>query len=149
MGSIGPSRAAYGLSSQTGDDWRERSLCADRRVVPDVEIFFPIGTTGPAERQTSEATAICGICPVTGDCLTWALETGQDAGIWGGKTEDERRYMGNRRRKRKDPSELKPYCINGHEYTPENTGFNAGDGSRICKRCVADRLAKRSAGVPS
>ena len=24
-------------------------------------------------------------------CLEWALQTGQDAGIWGGMTEEERR----------------------------------------------------------
>jgi WhiB family redox-sensing transcriptional regulator len=27
------------------------------------------------------------------DCLTWALETGQDAGVWGGTSEDERRAL--------------------------------------------------------
>jgi len=27
------------------------------------------------------------------DCLEWAMETGQDAGIWGGMTEDDRRQL--------------------------------------------------------
>ena len=34
---------------------------------------------------------ICGTCAVQAPCLEWALSTGQDAGIWGGMTEEERR----------------------------------------------------------
>ncbi|HVX08801.1 WhiB family transcriptional regulator, partial [Humibacter sp.] len=33
---------------------------------------------------------------VATDCLQWAMETGQDAGIWGGLTEDERRALKRR-----------------------------------------------------
>jgi WhiB family redox-sensing transcriptional regulator len=33
-------------------------------------------------------------------CLAWALETGQDAGVWGGLSEDERRAMKRRNRVR-------------------------------------------------
>ena len=29
-------------------------------------------------------------------CLKWALETGQDAGVWGGMSEDERRALKRR-----------------------------------------------------
>jgi WhiB family redox-sensing transcriptional regulator len=29
-------------------------------------------------------------------CLRWALETGQDVGVWGGMSEDERRAMKRR-----------------------------------------------------
>jgi hypothetical protein len=32
------------------------------------------------------------------ECLEWALETGQDAGIWGGLDEDERRAERSRRK---------------------------------------------------
>jgi WhiB family redox-sensing transcriptional regulator len=28
-------------------------------------------------------------------CLQWALETGQDSGVWGGLSEDERRALGH------------------------------------------------------
>jgi WhiB family redox-sensing transcriptional regulator len=31
------------------------------------------------------------------ECLNWALETGQDAGVWGGLSEDERRSLKRRR----------------------------------------------------
>jgi WhiB family redox-sensing transcriptional regulator len=29
-------------------------------------------------------------------CLQWALESGQDAGVWGGMSEDERRALKRR-----------------------------------------------------
>ncbi len=56
-------------------DWRHHAAC--REVDP--ELFFPIGNTGPALFQVVES------------CLHWAVESGQDAGVWGGMSEDERR----------------------------------------------------------
>jgi WhiB family redox-sensing transcriptional regulator len=73
-------------------DWRHSALCRDE----DPELFFPIGATGPAERQIETAKAVCRRCTVTTDCLTWALDTGQDAGVWGGLSEDERRALKRR-----------------------------------------------------
>jgi WhiB family redox-sensing transcriptional regulator len=73
-------------------DWRHDALCRDE----DPELFFPIGANGPAERQIAEAKAVCRRCGVTEDCLSWALESGQDAGVWGGLSEDERRAMRRR-----------------------------------------------------
>jgi WhiB family redox-sensing transcriptional regulator len=77
-------------------DWRHHALCRDE----DPELFFPIGNTGPAVRQLERAKAICTRCPVTQECLTWALDNGQDAGIWGGLSEDERRALRRRQRAR-------------------------------------------------
>lgn len=57
------------------------------------ELFFPVGSSGPALRQTAEAKAVCQRCPVAAECLAWALESGQDAGVWGGLSEDERRAL--------------------------------------------------------
>jgi WhiB family redox-sensing transcriptional regulator len=65
------------------------SACRDA----DPELFFPIGSSGPALRQLDEARAICARCLVLRDCLTYALETGQDAGVWGGTSEQERRAL--------------------------------------------------------
>jgi len=70
-------------------DWRHRAVCREE----DPELFFPIGTSGPAQLQTEQAKAVCHRCPVTEHCLQWALETGQDAGVWGGMSEDERRAL--------------------------------------------------------
>ena len=46
--------------------------------------------------QIEEAKAVCRRCPVVEPCLQWALESGQDAGVWGGLTEDERRALKRR-----------------------------------------------------
>ena len=60
------------------------------------DTFFPIGNTGPALIQIDEAKAVCRRCPVVDECLRWALESGQDAGVWGGLSEDERRALKRR-----------------------------------------------------
>ena len=67
-------------------DWRHLAACREE----DPELFFPIGTTGPALLQVEQAKAVCRGCAVTDDCLSWALESGQDAGVWGGLAEEER-----------------------------------------------------------
>jgi len=74
-------------------DWRHRAICRDE----DPELFFPVGNSGPALLQIAEAKAVCERCPVINECLNWALETGQDAGVWGGLSEDERRSLKRRR----------------------------------------------------
>lgn len=73
-------------------DWRHHALCNDE----DPELFFPIGRTGPALMQVELAKAVCRKCTVTEACLAWALESGQDAGVWGGMSEDERRAIKRR-----------------------------------------------------
>ncbi len=73
-------------------DWRHRAACREE----DPELFFPIGTTGPAFHQTEQAKAVCRRCDVTDACLAWAMETGQDSGVWGGLSEDERRTLKRR-----------------------------------------------------
>jgi WhiB family redox-sensing transcriptional regulator len=76
-------------------DWIERARCRDE----DPDLFFPIGSTGPALSQLARAKAVCLGCPVRVECLEWALETGQDAGVWGGLSEDERRALRRARRR--------------------------------------------------
>ncbi|MGH8896870.1 MAG: WhiB family transcriptional regulator [Egibacteraceae bacterium] len=86
-------------------DWRDRAACLDE----DPALFFPIGVTGPALDQTEQAKAVCRDCPVRAQCLDWALATGQDAGVWGGTSEDERRQLRRtRRRAGKAPTEVVP-----------------------------------------
>lgn len=74
-------------------DWRSRAACLEE----DPELFFPIGTTGPAILQVEDAKAVCRRCEVREQCLAWALEAGQDHGVWGGMSEDERRALKRRR----------------------------------------------------
>ena len=70
-------------------NWHEDAACRDA----DPELFFPIGTTGPALRQIQEAKRICRTCPARTQCLAWALEHGITDGVWGGTTEDQRRAI--------------------------------------------------------
>lgn len=74
--------------------WRDYAACAghDR-----ADLFFPVGQGPVAKEQTEEAKAICRTCPVTEQCLRWALETRQDVGVWGGLSEKERRRFHGRR----------------------------------------------------
>lgn len=80
------------IPADTGD-WRDDAEC--RRHAPD--LWFPIGDNQLARAQAAEAKSICGRCPVRIRCLSWALETRQDQGVWGGMTEKERLALHKRR----------------------------------------------------
>ena len=72
--------------------WRNRAACLDA----DPELFFPTGNTGPALGQVEEAKLVCQRCEVIETCLTWAIEFGQDEGVWGGLSAEERRTLKRR-----------------------------------------------------
>jgi WhiB family redox-sensing transcriptional regulator len=74
------------LRDAAGMDWRDYAAC--RHVDPD--LFFPLGAVGASLPQVEEAKRVCEACPVSRPCLRWALAH-EDAGIWGGTTEEERR----------------------------------------------------------
>lgn len=82
-------------------EWLHHARCRD----VDPELFFPVGTTGPAATQIDEAKAICDACDVREVCLEWAMLTGQDAGIWGGLSEEERRAL-RRARRRQEAAQM-------------------------------------------
>jgi len=85
--------AAWGTSPAHVDDWRFDAACLDE----DPELFFPVGSSGiAAVEQIEEAKAVCRRCDVVETCLRWALDTGQDAGVWGNLSEDERRALKRR-----------------------------------------------------
>jgi len=57
------------------------------------ENFFPIGNASSALLKIEKAKAVCRRCAVAEACLNWAIESGQDAGVWGGLSEDERHAL--------------------------------------------------------
>ncbi|MFK4091096.1 WhiB family transcriptional regulator [Kribbella sp. NPDC020789] len=71
------------------DDWQDRGLCAQT----DPESFFP-----EKGGSTRDAKKICAGCPVAAQCLEWALENDERFGIWGGKSERERRKIAKDRK---------------------------------------------------
>ncbi len=67
--------------------WTSQAVCAS----VDPEAFFPEkgGDRGRA------AIKVCQSCPVQAECLDYALDMGEDYGIWGGLTH---RHLRARRR---------------------------------------------------
>ncbi|MDP9185697.1 MAG: WhiB family transcriptional regulator [Actinomycetota bacterium] len=65
----------------------------------DPDLFFPIGSSEPALAQIAAAKSVCRSCAVRSDCLEWSLATFQDAGVWGGLDEEERRVIRRARRR--------------------------------------------------
>jgi WhiB family redox-sensing transcriptional regulator len=80
------------VTVNSSSDWRHRAACRDE----DPELFFPVGNTGPALRQIEDAKDVCRRCPSVDACLQWALDTNQEAGVWGNTSEDERRSLKRR-----------------------------------------------------
>jgi WhiB family redox-sensing transcriptional regulator len=71
------------------EDWRDHAACRDTE--PD--LFFPVGTTGPALEQIEAAKAVCRMCDSQAPCLEFALATNQESGVWGATSEEERRKL--------------------------------------------------------
>lgn len=72
--------------------WRTHAACQ----TADPDLFFPTGDLAAARIAAEHAKRICRACPVTQQCLAWALKTRQDAGVWGGMDERERRNLHRR-----------------------------------------------------
>jgi WhiB family transcriptional regulator, redox-sensing transcriptional regulator len=70
--------------------WRESAACIE---VLDEVSFFP---DRDDMAGIAKAKAICSACPVADACLSWAIETNQSEGIWGGHTASERRTLRRR-----------------------------------------------------
>lgn len=70
--------------------WREAAACLD--AGKDVTFFPEKEDLGAIVR----AKAVCSTCPVADICLSWAIETNQPDGIWGGHTPKERRKLRRR-----------------------------------------------------
>lgn len=101
--------------------WRSLSACRD----VDPEMFFPAPRSLTMFVQLARAKAICGSCPVTEECLRYALSTGQNHGVWGGTSEEERRTMGRRQR------------VGGWPARPGRFAGQAGQGARPAGRRLA------------
>ena len=75
--------------------WLGDAAC--RTIIP--ELFFPRGRDFAFETEVAMAKAVCSQCPVVQQCLTWAIDSGQDEGVWGGMMPRERtRYRRQMRR---------------------------------------------------
>jgi WhiB family redox-sensing transcriptional regulator len=69
-----------------GRGWLDLGACRDE----DPDLFFPIASAGPGLAQVAAAKAVCARCAVRETCLRFALDAGQEHGVWGGMSEEER-----------------------------------------------------------
>jgi WhiB family redox-sensing transcriptional regulator len=80
-GAAGPHTARAGFLG-----WMSFGACRSE----DPELFFPFTAAGHELQQVDLAKVVCARCLVRADCLSYALITGQDEGIWGATTWEER-----------------------------------------------------------
>jgi WhiB family redox-sensing transcriptional regulator len=80
------------VALRNDDAWQVRAACRG----PQAVVFFPPSTAERKdEKQAREARAraICNDCPVIEPCLEFAVSIREPHGIWGGRTEAERRVL--------------------------------------------------------
>jgi WhiB family transcriptional regulator, redox-sensing transcriptional regulator len=63
--------------------WQERAVCGH---TADPEAWWPRKGDPPPP----EVVEMCNRCPVRQDCLWHALDHGEEEGVWGGMSEDDR-----------------------------------------------------------
>lgn len=101
--------------------WMAYARCRDAEVDPD--LFYPerggASTAEPAKR-------VCASCLVQNRCLKFALDNGEELGIWGGTSEAERRKI---RHERNRPSHTESHHGRGRpdRRTPTSTCAKVDD----------------------
>lgn len=68
--------------TERDEEWQDRAGCKGT----DVEVFYDPVTS-------VEALRICRHCPVRRECLVEALQRQEGWGVWGGKTDRQRRWL--------------------------------------------------------
>jgi WhiB family redox-sensing transcriptional regulator len=120
--------------------WRDQAACRDV-VTAEYDPFFADSRVGELE-----AIAICVACPVRDDCLTFAVRTGQQYGVWGGQSQQTiRRLVALERAGRPHsgraptghPQASKTHCKRGHRFDADNTYYTP-DGHRRCRTCLRE-----------
>lgn len=86
---------ARGTSAPWRAGWNQHAAC----LGCDPELWFP-----DRGESTREAKEVCRGCVVREDCLEYALANVEKFGIWGGKSERERRLLRRERAQAKTAS---------------------------------------------
>lgn len=115
------------------DNWKEWASCVE---VPAEMFFTEEGESYGRIEITQVIQSVCGNCPVSGECLDYAME--QEAGfpphlrhgVYGGMTPMERHRLSIGR-----PAKLNNLCQRReHEMSPENVVVRPS-GARECRAC--------------
>lgn len=113
---------------QPEQSWMGEAAC--RGVSPD--LFFP-----DRGESTAPAKAVCAGCPVSDECLEYAIRGREMFGVFGGLSARERLRLRWRNR---------PTCPNGHRFDETNRPQLRSDGTGWrCPRCRALRDQQRAA----
>ena len=104
---LGGRAHAGGRTSATGqalpgasEAWMADAACRGTIHKPEDDLWFHpdgMGDITAAPREVL-AKAVCWRCPVRDQCLSYALATHQQHGVWGGLTEGELRQLRRERR---------------------------------------------------
>jgi len=122
-----------------GLDWRDHALCAE--VDPD--LFYP-------EKGSDSGVAakkVCRACPVTAECLAYALEMGEEHGVWGGMSPQQRRRLNGgpvRYERRTDGEKHCGHCRKAKPVGEFGTNAAMEDGLQIYCRPCRDRRNQRA-----
>lgn len=66
-------------------DWMQNAVCAGM----DPRVFY--AQSRHSREMVNVARQICGGCPVATECATYAIQTGERWGVWGGMSQQELR----------------------------------------------------------
>lgn len=106
-------------------NWRIHAACGGH----DQTAFFGVveGSRRVQAALVSKARAVCFSCPVRNDCLEDAVARGEEFGVWGGLTPEERET----RFGLKSKTAVCPCC-----------GAGDADRSGMCGRCRVKRVSE-------
>jgi len=127
-------------------DWRELAACRNTATA-HYDPFFE-----ETEQSEKTAIAICRTCRVQGECLAYAVRTGQPHGVWGGRPQRELRRLialdrlgrAQARAAARHRNAAKDRCEHGHRFDAANTYYTP-TGERRCRACrqAVDRARER------
>ena len=76
-------------NAELDSSWRVRAACAGSAAEPN--IWYP--KRGDVLPELKKLRAVCATCPVSAECLDYALVPNQRYGVWAGTTEKQRLEM--------------------------------------------------------
>lgn len=131
-------------NKDTGDtSWMREGSC----LGCDPDLFFP---ERGSMTDLAAAKAICATCPVREQCLDYAIRNSEHTGVWGGRSDKERRRIARERRAR---GELPRASTSSAGPLIHGAGTNAyqrcralrGEACTACKRGHANDVQRGKA----
>lgn len=128
------------MTTALSTTWWNAAVCR----AEDPQLFFPVGEGPVAKKWAEKAKAVCATCPVMDECLQWALDNGQDAGIWGGLTPRELRALRRRLHRGKGRPDPAPCgttaAYRRHMRNHEKIDFPCREANRLAQQEKKDRV---------